>query len=739
MPKHEEPDLESGANKAQELISKGASAGRTIGKLASHSGPMKLFFLPGGKTGMAVMAAVIIVLFIIIVMTTSLSYLTSTQQTIDNSKKFITQQLKNPYKKAVRNSSQQVKGFITDGYDEGGYNCGDYIGFIGVDFVFDSEPDYPNVNNEDENFVQFDTTKFGDFFKNRQNGIKIEGYTGESEPEGREPWTGTEVPEKYKKYKASCKVKMHFAPTLPEHAEIITAFVEAKNGVIENMPEASYEEAEVITDVNQAISKPNGKKVDENGNETLPEDVQFEEFFGKDKEKSNDKYEQFLNKYGTKYDSISSTEFQSDFKAFTEPGFTAYYKYKNETRSLNYSDNVVPIFTTVYNHGMYMQEDRVEVKFKYESEEHVYADYSDAQNKMSPQTGGQPGTIDTPPSDSTREDDPELVAECGDWDGCETFTEYTWYAYPYYEIEFKREGELDPIPIFFDMSEYRKREFDNLTEAFVKGGDPTDVASEYLADAFNANYDNELKFRGVYDKAEMLKEKEAEVRERFVKTLEEYETIMLSELPDTNGNGGLLNPENKPYSGTSYQAFMTISAPHEGGVAPMKNGRFDWGAYASHAEVSNPFAVIDVNAYNAVNNYIAQLRREGVSMPGYTCYVFASAWCYDHHGIAFPGAGISANTIANYLIKNHGFTDGTGNGTSGYVAPGAIVSVTEGLYGQHVFCVDATEWRGNELYVTITDGNVLGGARMAVTMKWTSLFTPVGTYQRVVIANPPGT
>ena len=437
-------DMSSGKNG----VNKAINAGRSAGKLLFSKGTSSLL-LSGQTVGIAGFFGVIIILLVFMIMTMPMSTLTSTKESYDKAANFMEDQLYHAYDEAARQVATQIKDSASAPFDDGGYNCGNVIvefGYFeftaGADFLNTGVTHEPNYRDENENYTY----------------IRTDGEKIEVDEEGERP-----SDEERDSHRSACTIKVNFYPTLTQESGIIGAYVEAANGTINNMPEEAYEEGYVTDDIIAAMKTENANA----------EDLQNEN----DIFESEEKYESFMSKYGTKYNSITSDEFQRDFEAFVKRG-TAKYFYKGQRKTESYEARTNPIFYALYNHKMFENED---------AEESIISTTEEIKDQtqvcFSGHVDTDTGRCETNFIYGAASNDSAI--DCVNRGECEFSYKYKYYSTFLYEMEIT-------VPILYDISGYRQREFDNLYEAFKNAGMDPDFYGEYVQDALNANYQHTL-------------------------------------------------------------------------------------------------------------------------------------------------------------------------------------------------------------------------------------------------------
>ena len=663
--------INAGRSAGKKLFSKGAGAGKMIVSKGASSA-----LLSGPMAGVAVFFGVLIFIMIFMLMTMPMTTLNSTEKSYKKAKKFMEDQLYDGYDEAVKKVGNQIVKSASKPFDEGGYNCGSTTVIFGnieleysADFLNWGVTHDPNYRDENENY----------------SFIRTEGEKIEVDEEGERP-----SDEERDKHKSACTIKVNFFPTLTQESGIIGAYVEAANGVIYDMPEEAYEEGVMTEDDFMKSLKTKNDKADE-----LKEEGNIFE--------SDEKYESVQDKYATKYNSISSDEFKRDFKAFIKHD-TASYFYKGEYKVEDYSGESFPIFYALYNHAMFEKEEATESIIS-TSEEVEAGSYVEMYN---PQTGQWTivGSAKDPYAQKLVKDYPDKYRYS---------IEYKYYSTFHYEME------ID-VPVLYDISTYRKREFDNLRTAFIEAGLDEDFYGEYVQDALDTKYEHALQIRGLKDEEEKYREMAEEAIAKFIEVSGD-DAVYIKLTSDKTGHAFTGTPYN--YYGLDPGGFGELLSDAE---------LWAWKSSCPTFYSGNPDCIgYGSNGRNAAaKTRMAALAAQGVMKINfnYSCVEFAMMWCYDHYGKNYLNDMGDAAQIVGNLVTKHSdvFVETAGP------YPGSIISITGGTTSCHIACVDRVWEENGKTMLEISDGNIKDGT--AVRIRAVVSLDELASYWHMRFASP---
>lgn len=673
----ENNQFNDGKKKTKQAVNIGTKVTKTFGPVFSDfAKKLAKFMLKPQNLGFDLIIIILIVC-LSLMLTTSTSSILSTDDMYDKSIEWFTDLLQDDYDNAKKSLVDSVKTFMEKPLNEGGLNCGGT-------FTKHDDGTIITLTYEGET-VDFESLK--------------DGLTNDDLSTTEKATLNSQLSTK----KKGCTVTIDSSPSFEDEVEIMVAYITAVNGAISDMGEAVYEEGKLVSDIEAPVRTELNdyeQVTDENG------DYDDEETWAN-----------YIESNSTKYLGITSTEFKDDFKAYVNHS-TADYYYRGETRTENYSAKTIPIFYGIFNESIW--------KYQFENNNSII-DFTtldsednyrfniipDGQKACANTSENETPTVDTATGDVIQ--DNQNNSSC-------TPT-YQYKVSNKYIKTYKL-----TIPIFYDLSDYRERELNNIYDAYINNNAETEeddgeylteeTVYTYIDDKISTEYQQELFLHNLTQKEQTLR---ATIDEQLIAS-----GIYAS----------LSGVDSSYFIGVNYYT-VTGADGWEGTYETTVDGAFNWAAYAwgdCPDNVSDTGCLL--NGSLALHAYSKKLYEQGLISTysnSHQCTEIVHTWFYDHHG--YDCANGNGKQMAENLVKEHSDSFQFGNSP----APGGIISVSGGTsdatYG-HVFGIDAVFEKDGELYMQITDGHVLSNPNYTRIMRTVKVSDFRKNYRQIVYAIP---
>ena len=689
-------------NKANGMAGKAASKVTSAAKTASTKALDKIVVAASnpGTAGFILLAVFLFIVFGL-VCTVSSSMLASTDNTKKKADEFFMDVLKKPYDDAKTTLENNVVSFIQlpmtaeDEYTKKGYNCGGEVTKTW------SDDNTLKITTTGEKIVLGSTS-----YTNLDDEVTWEKYYEEH------PDILTD--EKRATFKTACTVTVNAQPAFEDMVKIIMGYVSAVNGAFDMIEPSVYEKG-VVPEKNEY------RYLDEENE--------------KYSYKTVEEYEKKYNKNANRYQSISSEQFQKDFKAFVEKKSYTYKAFDGlrdsdgkptyVSATDDYSENYASIFfAPAYPYWKFNRE--------YSPLDQPLPTVKTKKTTSTVNEGGEDVYVVTHANGDKVLMYASSINESTLSEG-DTVEEFKITNVEFY-ID-KGDLKVDPgefdIPILYDMSDYRRKQITNTVNAFTANGDMDETeANDKLDDIIGKYFDSYIQGYRLQD---------------VYARIQPYAGIG-GFSPDDRGSG-------HPFMGSSW-LYLTGEEGYPGEVV-FTGDHPDWEAIKYHGSSAYDWAQISGNAMVTMQKWMLDLEaadkaggntisfRYGSNGQRFWCTEYAQAFFYSIYGgySWYKSNMITTNAcdMASQLVNV------TGGGRFQYYSTpvaGTVVSLQNSGAG-HVAVIDRVWYEGDELWVSISDGNVhpsgtsYAGVRVQREVAWNTYLSEISPYfSGVVMAGP---